>query len=82
MKTFAAVALAATFIASPVFAQENDRTLLPSEIGPQVTASVRHPVQHPSVANAYASAVQAPASGATDPDPFIRSQLSRDALSN
>jgi hypothetical protein len=81
MKTLAAVALATTIIASPVFAQEADRTPLPSEIGPKVTTSVRHPIARPSVRDAYASTVQAPTiSGATDPDPFIRSQLPRDAL--
>jgi hypothetical protein len=82
MKTLAALVLA-TVIASPVLAQEADRNALPSEIGPQAATSVRHPTQHPSVRNAFASAVQTPATlGSTDPDSFIRSQLSRDALSD
>jgi hypothetical protein len=81
MRTLAAPVLA-TVIASPVLAQESDRTPLPSEIGPQASASVRHPTLHPGIHNAYASAVQAPATAGTDPDPFIRLQLSRDTLSN
>jgi hypothetical protein len=82
MKTLVAAALAA-MIASPVLAQEADRAALPSDIAPHAATSVRQPALHPSVRNAYASAVQAPVvAGTADPDSFVRLQLYRDGLSD
>jgi hypothetical protein len=86
MKTLIAVLVAAA-VASPALAQENDRTGNPNQIGAQVTRPAPDLTQNPSVSNAYARVGRVPAANnaATtnvDPDPFIRSQLPRDAYSD
>jgi hypothetical protein len=83
MKTLIA-ALLATAIASPVLAQETDRTGSPDPVSVQsTTTQTRAFNQHAKFGNAYAYVGNVPANqGAGDPDAFIRSQLSRDAYSD
>ena len=82
MKTLIS-ALFAVAIASPVLAQEADRSLNTDAVRAQVTAPSRHHSMQPSVANAYASAGEYFATnGGTDPDAFIRSSLTRDAYTD
>jgi hypothetical protein len=83
MKTLIA-ALLATAIASPVLAQEADRAGSPEPVAAQATTTTTRAMnRHAEFGNAYAYVGNVPANrGATDPDAFIRSQLSRDAVSN
>ncbi|MDQ2081199.1 hypothetical protein RA307_13495 [Xanthobacteraceae bacterium Astr-EGSB] len=81
MKTLIA-ALLATAIASPVLAQEADRAGSPEPVRVQSTTTTRAANQHAKFGNAYAYVGNVQANHGTDPDPFIRSQLPRDAVSN
>ena len=81
MKTLIA-ALLATAIASPVLAQETDRTGSPDPVRVQSTTPTRAANQHANFGNAYAYVGSVQANQGSDPDPFIRSQLPRDAYSD
>ena len=80
MKTLIA-ALLVTAVASPVLAQEADRTVSPDQVRAQVTTSAPA-IHHSAFGNAYAYVGNVPANRGTDPDAFIRSQLPRDAYSD
>jgi len=82
MKTLIA-ALLVTAIASPVLAQEADRTGSPDPVQVQSTTTTRAQNQHVKFGNAYAYVGNVPAAqSGSDPDAFIRSQLPRDAYSD
>jgi hypothetical protein len=81
MKTLFAV-LVATVIASPVLAQEADRSGNPNPVRAQATTQAPRANLNAHFGNAYASAGSVSTNHGTDPDPFIRSQLPRDAYSD